>query len=127
MKKRYQRGMLVTSLTAAALLFAASQAQSFSHNNVTLRDASGNAIAAIDTNGDGTADAPPAAAPAFSAQKTCGAVGCHDYQAIERHSYHAQLGANEISGWNAWTMGNWNSIATKGKPWVQSPGHVGKW
>jgi len=125
MKKRYQSGLLVTSLTTAALLFASAQAQAYTHNNVALRDASGDLIMSTD-NGDGTRSV-PAAAPAFSSEKTCGAAGCHDYKAIERHSYHAQLGANQYMGWNAWGQGNWNSIATKGKPWVQSPGHVGKW
>lgn len=125
MKKRYQSGLLVTSLTAAALLFASTQAQAYSHNGVALRDATGSLIMSTD-NGDGTRSI-PATAPAYSAEKTCGTSGCHDYKAIERHSYHAQLGANQYMGWNAWAQGNWNSIATKGKPWVQSPGHVGKW
>lgn len=127
MKKRYQSGLLVTSLTAAALLIASNSAQAYTHDRVTLRDATGAAITALDTDADGIGDTVPAAAPAYSAEKTCGTAGCHDYNGIERHSYHAQLGANQFMGWNAWAQGNWNSIATKGKPWVQSPGHVGKW
>ena len=110
MKKSYKSGLTVSIITAAALMVTAS-AQAFTHDGVVLRDASGAAIFA-----DG---------PAYSAKETCGA--CHSYDAIERHSAHAQLGANQHMGWNAWAMGNWNSIATKGKPCVQSPAHVGKW
>jgi len=82
---------------------------------------------------------------AFSAKETCGA--CHDgvtldsmgnpllsYDDIERHSYHAQLGANELVGWatyNASTSGNFagfrKGLAPKGKNWVQGMGHFGKW
>ncbi|MFH1216775.1 MAG: cytochrome C [Pseudomonadota bacterium] len=120
MKKRYQSGLLVTSLTAAALLVASSHAQAYSHNGVTLRDASGAAIAA-------PGGVVPAVAPAYSAERTCGAAGCHDYKAIERHSFHAQLGANQHMGWNPYKNGTWNSEAANGKPWVQSPGHTGKW
>lgn len=125
MKKRYQSGLLVTSLTAAALLVASSHALSFTHDGVALRDADGDLIMSVD-NGDGTRGI-PASAPAYSAQKTCGAAGCHDYKAIERHSYHAQLGANQHMGWNPYKNGTWNSEAANGKPWVQSPGHTGKW
>ncbi|MCB2183417.1 MAG: hypothetical protein KQH63_15390 [Desulfobulbaceae bacterium] len=124
MKKSYKSGLIVSVIAAAAFMVSAS-AQAFTHDRVTLRDASGAALAAVDTDADGIGDAVPATAPAYSAKETCGA--CHAYDAIERHSFHAQLGANEHKGWNAWAMGNWNSIATKGKPWVQSPGHAGKW
>lgn len=111
MKKRYKSGLLVTALTTAALLVG-TQAFAAHPSNVTLRDASGSTIQSGSDS-------------AYSAKETCGR--CHDYDAIERHSYHTQLGANQHMGWNAWAQGNWNSIATKGKPWVSSPGHVGKW
>lgn len=66
---------------------------------------------------------------AYSAKATCG--GCHDYASIEQHSYHAQLGANEQKGWMAYNPssadGYISGPATKGKSWVQSPGHAGKW
>ena len=114
MKKSYKSGLMVSIIAAAAIMVSAS-AQAYTHDRVTLRDASG-APVTVDGLGVGAA---------YSAKATCGA--CHDYDAIERHSYHAQLGANQHMGWNAWAMGNWNSIATKGKPWVQSPGHAGKW
>ena len=113
MKKSYKSGLMVSVIAAAALMVTAS-AQAFTHDGVVLRDSTGAAI--FDTAGVGDA---------YSAKETCGA--CHAYDAIEKHSFHAQLGANQQMGWNAWAMGNWNSIATKGKPWVQSPGHAGKW
>ena len=112
MKKSYKSGLMVSVFAAAALLVTAN-AQAFTHDGVVLRDATGAAIFTA------------TAGPAYSAKETCGA--CHDYDAIERHSYHAQLGANQHAGWNAWKMGNMNSVASKGKPWVQSPGHMGKW
>lgn len=114
MKKNYRKGLLVSALAAGALLLG-SQAFAAHPINIVLRDASGTPIPSSGLGSDA----------AYSAKTTCGA--CHDYDAIERHSYHAQLGANQHLGWNAWAMGNWNSVATKGKPWVQSPGHLGKW
>ncbi|MBI4792887.1 MAG: hypothetical protein HY789_09240 [Deltaproteobacteria bacterium] len=126
MKKRYQSGLLVASLTTTALLLTSAQVQAYSHDGVALRDATGALIMSVDTNADGVREI-PASAPAYSAGKTCGASGCHDYKAIERHSYHAQLGANQHMGWNPYRNGTWNSEAANGKPWVQSPGHTGKW
>ena len=111
MKKWYPKGLFVSALTTAALLVG-TQAFASHPVGIQLKDATGADIAAGSTT-------------AYSAKETCG--DCHDYEGIERHSGHAQLGANQYLGWNAWAMGNWNSIATKGKPWVQSPGHVGKW
>lgn len=111
MRKQYKTG-IVASFVATAALLAGSQAFA-AHNPITLRDSSGNAITANGT------------AAAYSAKKTCGS--CHDYDAIERHSYHAQLGANQHLGWDPFKLGNKNSVAFKKKPWVQSPGHVGKW
>jgi hypothetical protein len=132
MKKSYKSGFVISAITAAAMMMGSSQA--LSHPSVYIKDGNDQYIrpAFVDAGVDGiagTADdtyqLPSGALPAYSSNKSCGA--CHDYSAIERHSYHAQLGANQILGWNAWAMGNWNSIATKGKPWVQSTGHVGKW
>ncbi len=111
MKKRYKHSLPASALATAALL-AASPAFADHPGSIQLRDPGGNAISA----GSGIA---------YSAKMTCGA--CHDYDAIEQHSYHAQLGANEHKGWDAFKYGNWNSVADKSKPWVQSPGHVGKW
>lgn len=111
MKKRYKSGLLVSAITATALMVG-SQAFANHGSNIVLRDASGTPI-------------PDTSDVAYSAKETCGQ--CHDYDAIERHSFHAQLGANEHKGWNPWVYGNMNSIASKGKPWVQSTGHVGKW
>lgn len=113
MRKHYKTG-IVASFVATAALLAGSQAfAAYNHTGITLKDASGSAITK-----DGNASA-------YSARETCGA--CHDYEAIERHSYHAQLGANQHVGWNPFYYGNKNSVAFKKKPWVQSPGHVGKW
>lgn len=117
MKKNYIKGLFfAAAFTGTALLLSSTGAQAYTHDRVTLKDASGGSVVVNTTSGVG---------PAYSAKETCGA--CHDYKAIERHSYHAQLGANQYMGWNAWAYGNWNSVATKGKPWVQSPGHAGKW
>ena len=111
MKKAYNKGIVVSVLATASLLIG-TQAFAAHSADVALRDASGAPIA-IGSNA------------AYSAKETCG--NCHDYDAIERHSYHAQLGANEHAGWNPWTQGNMPSVAAKGKPWVQSTGHLGKW
>ena len=112
MKKAYKTALVVSALTSAALFVGAQAFASHSANMIQLRDATGSNIG-------------PGSKVAYSAKRTCG--GCHDYDGIERHSYHAQLGANQLFGWDPWKNGNWNSGAAKGKPWVQSPGHVGKW
>jgi len=111
MKKAYKKGIVVSALTTAALLIG-TQAFAAHPSGVILMDANGTPI-------------PAGSSIAYSAKETCGA--CHDYDAIERHSYHAQLGANEHNGWNPWVMGNMASVAAKGKPWVQATGHLGKW
>lgn len=111
MKKRYKSGLLVSVLATATLLVGSS-AFAAHPVDIPLLDADGNQIAVGDT-------------AAYSAKETCGA--CHDYDAIERHSFHAQLAANEHAGWNPWVMGNMPSVASKGKPWVQATGHLGKW
>ena len=111
MKKAYNKGIVASALATAALLVGA-QAFAAHPVDIPLLDATGGAIAA----GSSTA---------YSAKETCGA--CHDYDAIERHSFHAQLGANEHAGFNPWSMGNMPSIAAKGKPWVMGTGHIGKW
>lgn len=121
MKKCYTQNLWVASVcVGAALLLSSTLAQAQSaHDTVVLRDATGATIAA-------PGGSVPASAPAFSAKQTCGA--CHDYDAMERHSYHAQLGANQVTGWNGWAYGNnFSAVASKGKPWVQSPGHSGAW
>ena len=116
MKKSYT-SCIIGSLVTGAVLLVGSQAFGAHSEPIRLLQADGspvtvNAAAASDKM-------------AYSAKATCGA--CHDYDAIERHSFHAQLGANEHKGWNPWKQGNMNSVASKGKPWVQSTGHVGKW
>lgn len=114
MKKTYKSGIVVSAIAAAALLVTAS-AQAYTHDRVELLDATGNPVVVDGAN----------TGAAYSAKATCG--DCHDYDAIERHSYHAQLGANQHKGFKAWQFGNWNSVAAKGKTWVMSPGHAGKW
>ncbi|MBI5558511.1 MAG: cytochrome C [Deltaproteobacteria bacterium] len=111
MKKCYKNA-LVTSAIAAAALMMASQAFAAHTDPIVLKDADGAALA-------------PGSTAAYSAKQTCGT--CHDYNAIERHSYHAQLGANQHFGFNPYKNGTWNAEAANGKPWVSSPGHVGKW
>ena len=115
MKKNYKSCIVGTLVTTAALLIGSS---AFAvHGPIPLLDAAGNPVTVGDLGTNSKT--------AYSANKTCGA--CHDYNAIERHSFHAQLGANEHKGWNPWKNGNMNSVASKSKPWVQSTGHVGKW
>ena len=111
MKKAYKKGIVVSALATAALLIG-TQAFAAHSEAITLKAADGTTI-------------PTGSSIAYSAKATCG--GCHDYDAIERHSFHAQLGTNGHAGWNPWTNGNLPSVAAKGKPWVQGTGHSGKW
>jgi hypothetical protein len=114
MKKNYKSCMLGSIITTAALLIG-TQAFAAHTEAIPLLDSSGSPIT-VGGGNDNTA---------YSAKATCGA--CHDYDGIERHTFHAQLGANEHKGWNPFSNGNWPSGAAKGKAWVQSAGHVGKW
>lgn len=111
MKKAYKKGIVASALATTALLIC-SQAFAAHTDDIILRDSGGTPLAL-------------GSDVAYSAKTTCGE--CHDYAAIERHSYHAQLGANEHKGFDAYKFGNWGSGAAKSKPWVQSTGHVGKW
>ncbi len=107
------------------------------HVKIYLRDADGNLLTKNDLFGE-NATKPNA----FSMKQTCGF--CHNgsdvdgdgialgatllsVDDIEKHSYHAQLGANQFWGWDAYDNNNTTSPAAKNKNWVQSPGHVGKW
>ncbi|AAR36618.1 cytochrome C [Geobacter sulfurreducens] len=110
---------------------SATAAYNAAHKDIVLKNAAGSAIKATDT------------VNAFSIKNTCfGTAGCHgdtnaggtlrfSYDDIERHSYHAQLGANEIRGWNPWNPDSADAFrkgaGPVGKNWVQSPGHVGSW
>ncbi len=101
-------------LLAACLILGLAGSGWAAHPDVQLRDAAGSLI-----------PAGLAPAPAFSMKATCGY--CHgdkatypdllSYDEIEKHSYHAQLGANQMVEFNP----------SAAKPWVQSPGHFGKW
>jgi len=114
MKKNY-KSCLVTACVTTAALFVGSSAFAAHTDPIPLLDAAGSPV----TVGGAADDV------AYSAKETCGA--CHDYNTIERHSFHAQMGSNQFVGWNAWKNGNINSGAFKSKPWVQSLGHIGKW
>ncbi len=115
--KRYNKSMFsVMMLLAACLTFGLVGTSWAAHPNIALLDATG---APVPDNGT-------AVAPVFSYQTTCGA--CHgdktnypdllSYDEIEKHSFHAQLGANQLAEWNS----------ASAKPWaLQSPGHFGKW
>ena len=131
-------GILLTSTVLLFMMMAgtclAATDPVYVHSQITLRDAYGTAI----NSGSGLQ-------PAFSAKETCGA--CHDgttldgngepllsYGDIERHAYHAQMSANELVGWNAYNAAATGDFAgfrksgtPKGKNWVQSLGHFGKW
>ncbi len=79
---------------------------------------------------------------AFSMKTTCfGTAGCHGngtgklaytYEQIESHNYHAQLGANEIKGFNPFNPDDdadafRRGVSANDKNWVQSPGLSGGW
>ena len=142
MKRNSTRRAVVSAVSCAALLgvgagmaLAAPQ----NHSAIVLKDPAGTAIV---RNADGSAKA-------FSMKTTCFTAGCHGsagtgkaaltYTQIEQHSYHAQLGANEIRGFNPFNIDAWNQdvnptgdkwragAGPQGKNWVQSPGHVGSW
>ena len=138
-KKTAHPGMM---LMAVAFLVLGLAGSALAHPDITLRDATGAAIADPGFQSIDPADAnfmQYNLAPAFSAKETCGA--CHgdkgtypnllSYDEIEKHSYHTQLGANQLAGWNPWNPDSANKfkkgVGPKGKPWVQSPGHFGKW
>ncbi|ACM20094.1 cytochrome c, 1 heme-binding site [Geotalea daltonii FRC-32] len=126
-------GRFRLGLISGAVLLVAGTAAAYNpaHNNILLRDAGSNIIA-------------PGSTKAFSMKNTCGA--CHNgstiapstgkalqsYDQIERHSYHAQLAANEQRGWNSWNPDDSkdpvvSGAGPQGKNWVQGPGHVGAW
>jgi len=115
MKTRLALGM-ACSVGLALGLAGTLQASVPEHANIILKDADGNSLAVGSTT-------------AYSSRRTCG--GCHDYAGIEKHSTHAQLGANQHSGWNPYNpdspLKERNDATSIGKSWVQSSGHVGKW
>jgi len=114
--------MLLTSTVLLFMMVGTSLALTnpvYVHDNITLRGPDG---AAITTPADCTPTT------AFSAKETCGA--CHNgsaqaacgkvllsYDEIEKHAYHAQLGANQITGWQSHPA----------KAWMQSVAHFGNW
>ncbi len=120
MKKTLFKGhaLQMALLTCLAMIFGLAGSTFAQHPPVDLLDGNGQPVPAI-----------TGAAPAYSAAETCG--GCHHYDEIEQHSYHAQIGANQMVGWAAWNPNSPSKfkkgVAAKGKNWVQSPGHVGKW
>ena len=135
MTRKTPNGLLKLGLISGAVLLIAGTALASNpaHDNILLRDAgpAGGALIA------------PGSTRAFSMKNTCGA--CHNgstiapatgkallsYDQIERHSYHAQLAANEQRGWNNWNPDSSdpvvNGAGPQGKNWVQGPGHVGAW
>jgi len=121
MKKQNKKQRLLTLVSCLAVILGMAGTAA-AHPSVKLKDADGNYITEL-LNG-----------PAYSINMSCGlnqAAYCHDPGTIEKHSYHAQLGANQQVGFAPFNPNSSNSylsgVATKGKSWVQSPGHVGKW
>jgi len=138
-------------IPAAALLVGlaggTALAYNQSHENIVLKGADGQNITSL-TEG---LNAYSVKSTCF------GTVGCHGdasssttlqftYDDIESHSYHAQNGTNEFKGYNPYNPdamvptfdadGVQNGeipdafrrgVSSKGKNWVQSPGHVGNW
>lgn len=134
MKENFRKGTVGRAILAFAVtVFIGATGFAFAaynqaHENIMLRKPDGTPIKAADTVNN-----------AFSMKTTCGA--CHgdktnypqllSYDEIERHSYHAQLGANEIRGFNPFNPDSSDAFrkgaGPVGKNWVQSPGHVGSW
>ena len=130
MKKNLTRVAAVS--TVAALMGTAGAYAATKHEKVLLKDPAGNQLQAGSTT-------------AFSIKTTCFTADCHatatvatktkstdyTYDDIERHSYHAQLGANEFRGYNPANPDSSDAFrkgaGPKGKNWVQSPGHLGSW
>ncbi|SHI76965.1 hypothetical protein SAMN02745165_00813 [Malonomonas rubra DSM 5091] len=114
MKKHYK--VHIALMTCLAILLGMAGVTFAAHPPVTLKDV-GNQPIAVGSDA------------AYSPKQTCG--GCHDYDSIEQHSYHALLGSNELKGWMAYNPNSPDKykagVAAKGKSWVQTPGHVGKW
>ena len=113
MTKQYR--LHIALLSCLAVMVGMIGVSFAAHPPVTLRDASGPIAVGSDA--------------AYSPKATCG--GCHNYDSIEQHSYHALIGSNELKGFNPFNPNSSDKyksgVATKGKSWVQSPGHVGKW
>lgn len=113
------RALQMALLTCLAFVFGLAGSAFAQHPTVDLYDGEGQPVPFVDGG----------PAPAYSAKWTCGS--CHTYELIEQHSYHAQIGANQMVGWAAWNPNSGSAfkkgVAAKGKNWVQSPGHVGKW
>jgi hypothetical protein len=120
MKKNFKGYSLHVAVMTCLALVLGLTGVAFGHDRVILYDGDGNAIT-------DAAGANPN--KAYSAEWSCGS--CHTYANIEEHSYHAQIGSNQQVGWMAYNPNHTNpyisGVATKGKSWVQSPGHVGKW
>lgn len=141
MKRKSTRRAVISAVSCAALFGVGAGmalAGPANHSAIVLRNPAGNPVA---VNTDGSAQA-------FSMKQTCFTAGCHgsaagkaaySYDQIEKHSYHAQLGANEIRGFNPFNIDAWNPAVNptgdkwragagpQAKNWVQSPGHVGSW
>jgi hypothetical protein len=133
MAKQFRKaGVLGTALLSAGLLLISLVGGALAavpeHADIILKDAAGALI--TDLSGENNA---------YSVKTTCFTGSCHGsgsgvmaygYNDIERHSYHAQLAANDQYGWAAWNPDGdaWESgPAPKGKNWVQGQGHVGAW
>lgn len=113
----------IAMLTCLTLVVGLAGVAFGAHPPITLRDFDGTPL-------DYTAiDAANGVGMAYSSKATCGL--CHEYDMIEKHSYHAQIGANEWKGWDSFNPDHSDKYlkgpAAKGKNWVQSPGHLGKW
>jgi len=121
MNTRMALGVACSLGLAFGLAGTVQTALAYQHGAIALKNAAGADIPATGPGSDA----------AYSAKKTCGTAGCHDYGMIERHSTHAQLGANGIDGWSPWNPDSKNSDVKgcnyMGKEWTQTYGHTGKW
>lgn len=138
-KQRAVKATVVSTAAIVSLAAGTALAYNTAHDNIVLKDPAGLNVQ-VDAAGKGKA---------YSVKTTCfGTVGCHgdatapgnnsfSYDQIERHSYHALNGSNELRGFNPWNPDGVNpdgsvdpfrrGVSPQGKSWVQGPGHVGNW
>lgn len=105
---RYSRKLLVLAVLGTLLFLASSAMAQVRFRKCPpfhLRTESGEIINPISGQ---NADKP------YSTRATCGIKGCHDYDAITK-GFHFQQGWDEIS-----------DTYSEEKPWVLSPGMLGK-
>lgn len=138
-RKKALKAAAVSTAAIVSLAAGSALAYNAAHENIVLKDPAG-AKVTLDASGKGAA---------YSVKTTCfGTAGCHGdaaaagnnsftYDQIEKHSYHAMNGTNELRGFNNWNPDGITpdgaadpfrrGVSPQGKNWVQGPGHLGNW